>query len=76
MDIAHALDYLHNHYEMPIIHCDLKPHNILLDENMIAHVSEFNLTKALLNVGDDSFCTSMLKGSIGNIPPGAYIFPP
>ncbi|KAL7182353.1 hypothetical protein ACSBR1_041122 [Camellia fascicularis] len=31
IDVACALDYLHNHCEMAFVHCDLKPSNILLD---------------------------------------------
>ncbi|KAG8480044.1 hypothetical protein CXB51_025162 [Gossypium anomalum] len=32
IEVAHALEYLHHHCETSIIHCDLKPSNILLDE--------------------------------------------
>ena len=34
-DVASALDYLHNDCDTPIVHCDLKPSNVLLDEEMI-----------------------------------------
>ncbi|CAN6692695.1 unnamed protein product [Malus baccata var. baccata] len=35
--VACALDYLHNHCEMPIVHCDLKPSNVLLDNELTGH---------------------------------------
>ncbi|EEF35505.1 receptor-kinase, putative [Ricinus communis] len=38
IDVSSALHYLHNNCETPIIHCDLKPSNILLDNDMTAHV--------------------------------------
>ncbi|XP_065617873.1 probable LRR receptor-like serine/threonine-protein kinase At3g47570 isoform X5 [Quercus suber] len=72
IDVAFALNYLHNHCEQKIIHCDLKPSNILLDRDMIAHVSDFGLSR-LLTTSDDSSqkCTSTigLKGSIGYAAP-------
>ena len=37
IDVASALCYLHNHCEQNNIHCDLKPSNILLNNEMIAH---------------------------------------
>ncbi|KAL4597962.1 hypothetical protein ACB092_11G026300 [Castanea dentata] len=72
IDVAFALNYLHNHCEQKIIHCDLKPSNILLDGDMIAHVSDFGLSRLLTTSNDSSQkCTSTigLKGSIGYTAP-------
>ncbi|XP_030964938.1 putative receptor-like protein kinase At3g47110 [Quercus lobata] len=72
IDVAFALNYLHNHCEQKIIHCDLKPSNILLDSDMIAHVSDFGLSRLLTTSNDSSQkCTSTigLKGSIGYVAP-------
>ncbi|CAL5426844.1 unnamed protein product [Camellia sinensis] len=47
IDMASALDYLHNHYETPVAHCDLKPSNVLLDNDFTTHVSDFGLAQLL-----------------------------
>ncbi|KAI3519805.1 hypothetical protein L1887_09021 [Cichorium endivia] len=47
IDVAHAIHYLHEDCEVPIIHCDLKPSNVLLDSDMVAHIGDFGLTKFL-----------------------------
>ncbi|KAG6674005.1 hypothetical protein I3842_15G020500 [Carya illinoinensis] len=71
IDVASALDYLHHHCEPPIVHCDLKPGNVLLDENMVAHVGDFGLARFLLqNPQQNEISTIGLKGSIGYIAPG------
>lgn len=68
IDVASALEYLHHNGETPIAHCDLKPSNVLLDENLIAHVGDFGLAKFLKS--DFVTNSSAVKGSIGYIAPG------
>jgi Leucine-rich repeat (LRR) protein len=76
VDIADALRYIHHDCETPIIHCDLKPSNILLDDNMGAHLADFGIARFYLEtisqtVGDSrSTGTINLKGTIGYISPG------
>ncbi|KAF7842245.1 putative LRR receptor-like serine/threonine-protein kinase [Senna tora] len=47
IDIASALEYLHHGSSTPIVHCDIKPSNVLLDEEMVAHLSDFGISKLL-----------------------------
>ncbi|XXG58234.1 hypothetical protein AAC387_Pa04g0593 [Persea americana] len=72
IDIACALDYLHNHCRPPIVDCDLKPSNIFLDDDMVAHVSDFGLAKIVSEGINYSQCqTNSIApmGSIGYIAP-------
>jgi len=46
-DVASALDYIHNQVTPPLVHCDLKPSNILLDNDMTARLSDFGSAKFL-----------------------------
>ncbi|KHG28596.1 hypothetical protein F383_12679 [Gossypium arboreum] len=73
IDVAHALEYLHHLCEEPIIHCDLKPSNILLDEEMVGHISDFGLAKILsadkLNYSANQSSSLGLRGTIGYAPP-------
>ncbi|XP_077237227.1 uncharacterized protein LOC143878896 [Tasmannia lanceolata] len=73
IDIASALEYLQHHCHIPITHCDIKPSNILLDEDMNAHLGDFGLARSLPRIIGNSFedqsSTSGLKGTIGYIAP-------
>ncbi|KAM3705151.1 hypothetical protein ACB098_03G058100 [Castanea mollissima] len=70
IDVATALDYLHHDCDPPVVHCDLKPGNVLLDEDMTAHVGDFGLARFLShNSSQNEHSTIGLKGSIGYIAP-------
>ncbi|XP_059636104.1 probable LRR receptor-like serine/threonine-protein kinase At3g47570 [Cornus florida] len=75
MDVACALDYLHHRFETSIIHCDLKLSNVFLDDDMIAHVGDFGISRFLLdaNYNDSGNQTKSvgIRGSVGYMPPGA-----
>ncbi|XVF78738.1 hypothetical protein PTKIN_Ptkin14bG0159800 [Pterospermum kingtungense] len=67
IDVASALEYLHLGHPAPIVHCDLKPSNILLDEDMIAHVGDFGIAKLLGE--DDLMIQTMTLATIGYMAP-------
>ncbi|XP_060174298.1 LRR receptor-like serine/threonine-protein kinase EFR [Lycium barbarum] len=67
IDVASAMDYLHNGYSAPVVHCDLKPTNVLLDQEMVGHVSDFGIAK-LLGAGE-AFVQTRTVATIGYIAP-------
>ncbi|XP_031122670.1 putative receptor-like protein kinase At3g47110 isoform X2 [Ipomoea triloba] len=73
IDVASALHYLHDDCEPTVIHCDLKPSNILLDKDLIAHVGDFGIStlysQKVENSSREQTLSIGLKGSIGYVPP-------
>ncbi|XVF83122.1 hypothetical protein PTKIN_Ptkin16aG0107800 [Pterospermum kingtungense] len=74
IDVGCALEYLHHRCETPIVHCDLKPSNVLLDGEMVGHVGDFGIAKFItLDVQNNTSSPSSsfgFRGTIGYAPPG------
>ncbi|RVW82317.1 G-type lectin S-receptor-like serine/threonine-protein kinase SD2-5 [Vitis vinifera] len=67
LDIAKGLSYLHEECRQKIIHLDIKPQNILLDESFNAKVSDFGLSKLMDR--DQSQVVTTLRGTPGYMAP-------
>ncbi|KAJ6854197.1 putative receptor-like protein kinase [Iris pallida] len=68
LDVSLGLDYLHHQHPHVIVHCDLKPRNILLDENMVAKISDFGIAKLML-VDNNSTTPTNNIGTVGYMAP-------
>ncbi|CBI23132.3 unnamed protein product, partial [Vitis vinifera] len=78
IDVASALEYLHTQCDDIIVHNDLKPSNVLLDNDMMGHIGDFGIAKITsvvfsttiaTSVGTDQNTSNAVKGSIGYIAP-------
>ena len=79
-DVAYALEYLHLHCHTLIVHYDVKPSNVLLNEDMVAQVGGFGLAKFVFETSHNlsknqsmpDCLSGVLKGSAGYIPPSMF----
>ncbi|XP_052142012.1 receptor kinase-like protein Xa21 [Oryza glaberrima] len=69
IDVASSLEYLHQYKASPIIHCDLKPSNVLLDDEMVAHVGDFGLARFLHQDPEQSSGWASMRGTTGYAAP-------
>ncbi|XVF49281.1 hypothetical protein PTKIN_Ptkin03bG0255900 [Pterospermum kingtungense] len=67
IDVAKALSYLHHDCRSKILHLDVKPENILLDENYKAIVADFGLSKLVGK--DESRVITTIRGTRGYLAP-------
>ncbi|CAL5361563.1 unnamed protein product [Camellia sinensis] len=67
LNVARGILYLHEECETPIIHCDIKPENILMDEFWNAKISDFGLAKFLMPDQTSSF--TGVRGTRGYLAP-------
>ncbi|KAJ1259675.1 hypothetical protein BS78_10G174000 [Paspalum vaginatum] len=68
LGVARGLAYLHHECSEWVIHCDVKPENILLDENLVPKIADFGLAK-LLNRGGSNINVSKIQGTRGYLAP-------
>eukprot|EP00253_Pinus_taeda_P006152 PITA_06152 len=68
--VADAIEYLHHDSFLQVVHCDLKPNNVLIDEDMLGHVTDFGIARLIDETSSESLTSShSLKRSMGYIPP-------
>ncbi|GLT57763.1 hypothetical protein SLA2020_307120 [Shorea laevis] len=71
LGVARGVEYLHQGCDMQILHFDIKPHNILLDENFTPKVSDFGLAK-LYPVNDSIVSLTAARGTLGYMAPELF----
>ncbi|XP_043722721.1 probably inactive leucine-rich repeat receptor-like protein kinase At3g28040 [Telopea speciosissima] len=65
---AKGLAYLHQSFHPPIIHYNLKPSNIMLDENYNPKISDFGLARLLTKL-DKHVISSRFQSALGYVAP-------
>jgi serine/threonine protein kinase len=71
LGVARGIEYLHQGCDMQILHFDIKPHNILLDENFTPKVSDFGLAK-LYPVNNSIVSLTAARGTLGYMAPELF----
>ncbi|XP_020961950.1 rust resistance kinase Lr10-like isoform X4 [Arachis ipaensis] len=71
LGVARGIEYLHNGCDIKILHFDIKPHNILLDENFNPKVSDFGLAR-LCPTDKSIVSLTAARGTIGYMAPELF----
>uniref|UniRef100_A0A7N0RBC5 Protein kinase domain-containing protein n=1 Tax=Kalanchoe fedtschenkoi TaxID=63787 RepID=A0A7N0RBC5_KALFE len=71
LGVARGIEYLHRGCDMQILHFDIKPHNILLDENFVPKISDFGLAK-LYPADNNTVKLTAVRGTMGYIAPELF----
>ncbi|XP_027075899.1 LEAF RUST 10 DISEASE-RESISTANCEUS RECEPTOR-LIKE PROTEIN KINASE-like 2.1 [Coffea arabica] len=69
--VARGIEYLHQGCDMQILHFDIKPHNVLLDENFVPKVSDFGLAK-LYPMQKSIATLTAVRGTLGYMAPELF----
>ncbi|KAL2556217.1 PR5-like receptor kinase [Forsythia ovata] len=71
LGVAKGIDYLHRGCDMKILHFDIKPHNILFDDNFTPKISDFGLAK-LYPTDKSMVSLTAARGTIGYMAPEMF----
>ncbi|KAL3730404.1 hypothetical protein ACJRO7_027422 [Eucalyptus globulus] len=71
LGVARGIAYLHRGCDMQILHFDIKPHNILLDQNFTPKVFDFGLAK-LYPTNHNVVSLTVARGTLGYMAPELF----
>ena len=71
LGIAKGIEYLHEGCDQRILHFDIKPHNVLLDQNFTPKISDFGLAK-LCSKDQSIVSMTTARGTMGYIAPEVF----
>ncbi|CAJ2674662.1 unnamed protein product [Trifolium pratense] len=71
LDIANGIEYLHQGCDHRILHFDINPHNVLLDDNFIPKISDFGLAK-LCSKNQNTVSMTAARGTLGYMAPEVF----
>ncbi|KAI9112582.1 hypothetical protein K1719_016505 [Acacia pycnantha] len=71
LDIAKGIEYLHQGCDYRILHFDINPRNVLLDNNFTPKISDFGLAK-LCSKDQSTISMTAAKGTPGYIAPEVF----